>query len=106
MRIVELVATEVRWPMAPRQAARGRDERAALIVEVATSSGHGARSPRTRGFGEAAPLPGVSPDTLDDARCALELLARRVPFAVADDVRAIARFVATVSSSAATRCAL
>ena len=52
-----------------RGAARGRTERAAMIVAVRDATG-------ATGLGEAAPLPGMSIDTLDDARRALRRARR------------------------------
>ena len=54
----------VRWPIAGDGAARGRTERAAILVEIELASGH-------TGLGEAAPLPGLSADSLDDAAAAI-----------------------------------
>ena len=75
MRIVRARTQLVRWPIAPEGPARGRSERSALLLEVVTADGH-------VGLGEAAPLPGMSTDTLADAdkksaatpEAALELL--------------------------------
>ena len=55
----------VRWPIEARGAARAWRERAAAIVAVRDDSG-------ATGLGEAAPLPGMSIDTLDDVVRALE----------------------------------
>jgi o-succinylbenzoate synthase len=75
MRIVAVEAKQVTWPIAPTGAARGRHQREALIVGVRTEDG-------ATGLGEAAPLPGMSIDALDDAARAVEDLAARLPFAV------------------------
>jgi len=77
MRILSLTARTVRWPIAGTGAARGRGERAAVIVEARSERG-------AIGLGEAAPLPGMSLDTLADAEHAIAALARRVPFTLHD----------------------
>ena len=76
MRVVSVDHRLVRWPIAARGAARGRHERESLIVTVRGESG-------ATGFGEAAPLPGMSIDDLDDAVRACEVLAARLPFEIA-----------------------
>src|SRR5688572_30620236 len=74
MRIVAVDYRIVRWPIAPRGAARGRwTERTALIVAVRDETG-------ATGLGEAAPLPGMSIDNIDDAVRACEALAAHAPF--------------------------
>src|SRR5262249_48390543 len=93
MRIVSVAARAVRWPIAGDGAARGRSERAALLVEVRSATG-------AVGLGEAAPLPGMSRDTLGDAETAVAHLAARVPFDVAD------RDAASELAAAAARAAL
>ncbi|MEO6774187.1 MAG: enolase C-terminal domain-like protein [Kofleriaceae bacterium] len=76
MRIVAVTARSVRWPLEPRGAARGRwRERESVIVAVRTEDG-------ATGLGEAAPLPGMSIDTLDDAIRATTDLAGCVPIAI------------------------
>ena len=76
MRIVDVATRIVRWPIEPRGAARGAwRERTALVVGVRCDDG-------TTGLGEAAPLPGMSIDTLDDAVSASEQLAAQVPLAI------------------------
>src|SRR5439155_1149957 len=50
-------------------------ERRALVIAVRTDDG-------ATGLGEAAPLPTMSIDSLDDARHATAELAQRVPFVV------------------------
>jgi L-alanine-DL-glutamate epimerase-like enolase superfamily enzyme len=77
MRIASIAARAFRWSMASRGAARGRTERAGLVLEVRTDGG-------LVGLGEAAPLPGTSPDTLDDAARAIDAFARRAPLEVTD----------------------
>ncbi|HEY5952442.1 MAG TPA: AMP-binding protein [Kofleriaceae bacterium] len=76
MRIVAVDYRVVRWPIESRGAARGRwNERSAVIVSVRTESG-------VTGLGEAAPLPGMSIDDVDDAVRACEMLASRLPLTV------------------------
>jgi L-alanine-DL-glutamate epimerase-like enolase superfamily enzyme len=75
VRIAAITARTVRWPIASQGAARGRTERAAVIVEVRSAGG-------AVGLGEAAPLPGMSLDTLDEAEQAIGAFARTAPFAV------------------------
>ena len=75
MRVVAISARTLRWPIAGDGAARGRSERAAVILEV--RSDHG-----IVGLGEAAPLPGMSRDTLEDAERAITEFARRAPLAI------------------------
>lgn len=77
MRIASLAARTVRWPITGEGAARGRVERAAVLVEVRSDRG-------AIGLGEAAPLPGMSLDTLDDAERAIAAIAARAPFDVLD----------------------
>ena len=74
--IVGIASHRVRWPIATRGAARGAwSEREAIVLAV---SGDGGET----GLGEAAPLPGMSIDTLDDAQRAIDELATRVPIAL------------------------
>src|SRR5262249_42046233 len=98
VRIVAIAARTVRWPIVARGAARGRSERAAVLLEARSNGG-------TVGLGEAAPLPGMSLDTLDDAEAAIAALARCVPFEVTDRAIAIAdpdaaRMLATAPAAA------
>ena len=76
MRIVAIAARTVRWPIAGQGAARGRSERAAVLLEVRSDGG-------AIGLGEAAPLPGMSRDTLEQAEAALAAFAKLVPFELA-----------------------
>jgi len=76
MRIAAIAAHVVRWPIAGTGAARGRSERAAVLLEVRSDRG-------TIGLGEAAPLPGMSSDTLAQAEAAIAELARLAPFELA-----------------------
>jgi o-succinylbenzoate synthase len=98
VRIVALTAETVRWPIAGTGAARGRSERAAVIVEMRSAGG-------ATGLGEAAPLPGMSPDALGDAQHAIALFARLVPFEVVDR-DAAHLLVASTTPSPAARFAL
>ncbi|HUJ62227.1 MAG TPA: enolase C-terminal domain-like protein [Kofleriaceae bacterium] len=66
--IAEVAWREVRWPIAPRGAARELRERRAVIVAVKDATG-------AIGLGEAAPLPGLSRDTIADAVAAMRALA-------------------------------
>ncbi len=77
MRILSLTARTVRWSIAGLGAARGRTERAAVIVEARSERG-------AIGLGEASPLPGTSLDTVADAEHAIAAAARRLPFALDD----------------------
>jgi O-succinylbenzoate synthase len=54
----------VRWPLPPVGAARGRTERISVLLRMFDDQGG-------VGYGEAAPLPGMSPDTIEDAVDAL-----------------------------------
>jgi len=75
MKIVAVAARRVPWAIDPRGAARGMREREALLLAVRGDIG-------VTGLGEAAPLPGMSIDGLDDAERAFEELAARAPFAI------------------------
>jgi O-succinylbenzoate synthase len=71
MRVVSIDHRNVRWPLEPRGAARGRQrERCATIIAVRTADG-------ATGLGEAAPLPDFSIDTLADTARAVADLANR-----------------------------
>jgi o-succinylbenzoate synthase len=78
MRIVGVAYRIVRWPIEARGAAAlragelGWREREAVIIAVRGDDG-------ATGLGEAAPLPGLSPDTIADAVAAAETLAARAP---------------------------
>jgi o-succinylbenzoate synthase len=73
MRVVAVERRDVRWPLEPRGAARGRGtSRTATLIAVRTSDG-------ATGLGEAAPLPHFSIDSLDDAHSAADALAGRIP---------------------------
>ncbi len=73
MQIISVDYRVVRWPIDPRGPARGHwQERTAVILAVRDETG-------ATGLGEAAPLPGMSIDNVDDAVRAFEDLAARVP---------------------------
>jgi O-succinylbenzoate synthase len=78
MRIVGVAYRIVRWPIEARGAAAVRPnglgwrEREAVIIAVRGDDG-------STGLGEAAPLPGLSPDTIADGVAVAELLGARVP---------------------------
>lgn len=78
MTIVSVRTHAQRWTLDGTGAARGRTERASVIVTVETAGGH-------IGLGEAAPLPGMSTDTLEDAQ--RELAALAVPFTATPRLR-------------------
>src|SRR5262245_61696807 len=97
MRIVSVAARTLRWTIAPDGAARGRTERAALLLEVRSATG-------AIGLAEAAPLPGMSRDTLAEADVAVAALAARAPFEVADPATAFA--IAAGAAAPAARFAI
>jgi O-succinylbenzoate synthase len=92
MRVAAITARPVRWAIAGTGAARGRGERAAILVEVRTAEG-------AIGLGEAAPLPGTSVESLDDAARAIERFAARAPFEVAEVDDALAQTVALLGAA-------
>ena len=75
MNIVAVDHRIVRRSIDPRGAARGVRERESVIILVRADTG-------LAGMGEAAPLPGMSIDSIYDAIAAADALAARVPFAV------------------------
>lgn len=93
--IVDLSLRELAWTLDGRGAARGRTERAGIVLEVRTAEG-------IVGRGEASPLPGMSAETLADARAeltkfvargAFELVSEQTVFTLAETVAApAARF--------------
>jgi o-succinylbenzoate synthase len=93
MQIASIAARTIRWSIAGRGAARGRTERAAVVIEARTDRG-------VVGLGEAAPLPGMSPDTLDEAARAIAAFAQRAPIEL-DDREAAYRIAATTTAPAA-----
>jgi O-succinylbenzoic acid--CoA ligase len=98
VRITRARAQLVRWPIESAGAARGRTERAAILLELVTDTGH-------VGLGEAAPLddaslaPHAARDSLQAATAELTAFCARVPFDVATDE--LAAFSAGISSSSA-----
>ncbi len=99
MNIAAVRTRTVRWSIAATGAARGRTERAAILVEVTTDEGH-------IGVGEAAPLPGTSRDTLAAATAGVAALAARAPFSIEDAVDVIARFAAELTVAPSARFAI
>lgn len=81
MRIDRVAHRIVRWSIASRGAARRWSEREALLLAV--------RGDAT-GLGEAAPLPGMSIDTVADAAAAAELLAAQLPLELPTPAHALA----------------
>ncbi len=73
----------VRWQIAGEGAARGRTERTAILVEVELASG-------AIGLGEAAPLPGMSLDSLEDAGAGIDAFVARVHAAASVAATAVA----------------
>ena len=98
MRIVSIAARTIRWPITSRGAARGRTERAAVVIEARTDRG-------VIGLGEAAPLPGMSADTLGDAERAIAAFTQRAPFEVADREAACALAASVANLATATSLA-
>lgn len=91
--IVDLSVRELTWSLDGRGAARGRTERAGLVLEVRTADG-------LVGRGEASPLPGMSPETLDEARAELAAFVARGRFALANE-QTVFTLADTVASPAA-----
>src|SRR5688572_17645957 len=94
MRIAGVRLETVRWPIASTGAARGRTERAAVLLTLLSADGNLA-------YGEAAPLPGLSPDTLDDAAIDLAVFAARIPLEVEPTLAAAAALATTALSPSA-----
>jgi O-succinylbenzoic acid--CoA ligase len=102
VKITRARTERVRWPIEATGAARGRTERAAILLEIVTDTGH-------IGLGEAAPLEtSLSPtsnatmESLDAAAAALAAFCARVPFDVATDaIGALALFSADIASPSA-----
>jgi len=92
VRIVSIAWRTIRWSIASRGAARGRTERAAVVLEVRSERG-------AVGLGEAAPLPGMSPDTLDDAERAIAAFAQRAPLELPDREAVYALAAATAATA-------
>jgi L-alanine-DL-glutamate epimerase-like enolase superfamily enzyme len=98
VRIAAITARTVRWPIAGQGAARGRTERAAVLLEVRSAGG-------AIGLGEAAPLPGMSLDSLDEVEQSIAVFAGTAPFDVElppHDRRPV-NFLRTAGSGAGTR---
>jgi len=102
MAIAGVRSRVVRWQIAGDGAARGRTERAAILVEVELASGH-------TGIGEAAPLPGLSTDSFDEAADGIAAFvtaaAARDP-APAPTLAAITAFAAAITRSPSARFAI
>lgn len=99
LHIASVRTRTVRWPIAGTGAARGRTERAAILVEVTTADGH-------VGVGEAAPLPGTSIDSLAAATAGVAALAARAPLTVEATLEAIARLAAELTDAPSARFAI
>jgi o-succinylbenzoate---CoA ligase len=105
VRVIGVEHRVLTWPIANVGAARGRSSRTAIVLAVRTARG-------AIGLGEAAPLPGLSRDTLADAVRAIErfgdavreieLLADAAPRIerLADAAPMIANAVPTISDAA------
>ena len=81
MRIERVAHRIVRWPIEQRGAATRWSEREAVIIAVTGDA---------TGLGEAAPLPGMSIDTVDDAIEAAGALAARLPVVLETPAHAVA----------------
>ena len=81
MRILELATLRASRAIAPNGPARGRTERDAVIVAMRADGG-------ATGLGEAAPLPGMSRETIEDAARSLRAFA--TPLAVETPQAALA----------------
>lgn len=94
MLITSVRLETVRWPIASAGAARGRSERAAIIVELTTADG-------VVGLGEAAPLPEYTFDSLAAAQRDLEVFAASTPFECAPTLAAASAIAARASTPSA-----
>ena len=99
MNLVALDTRLVTWPLDGTGAAGGRRERSALLVEVRTFAG-------AIGLGEAAPLAGMTSDTLDDAGRALGALRASMPLELVEDPVALGMLIEHFAASPAARFAL
>lgn len=81
MRIERVAHRIVRWPIEQRGAATRWREREAVIVAVDGDA---------TGLGEAAPLPGISIDGIDDAVAAVRALETRLPVVLETPAHAVA----------------
>ncbi len=110
LRVEQVRWRETAWSIAGGGAARGVTTRTARIVEITLATGARGVGEAARGEGEAAPLPGMSPDTLADVDAALATFAERLPLEVepggdldggAPDLGPLATTLAAVASPAA-----
>ena len=106
VRVVAAHISTVRWPIASSGSARGRSERAAVLVELETATGE-------RHAGEAAPLPDHGPDAADRdslarARDDLHAFALRLPLELAttEPRGAVEASLAEITSSPSARFAI
>jgi O-succinylbenzoic acid--CoA ligase len=99
MNLVALDTRLVTWPLDGSGAARGRREQSALLVEIRTLAG-------AIGLGEAAPLLGISGDTLDDAGRSIGALRSMMPLDLVDDPTALGQLIEHFAPSPAARFAL
>ncbi|HSN29723.1 MAG TPA: enolase C-terminal domain-like protein, partial [Kofleriaceae bacterium] len=83
MRVVGVAHRIVRWSIASRGAARRWNRREAVVLAVVTDTG-------ATGLGEAAPLPGMSIDVVEDALRAADTLASRSLILLDTPVHALA----------------
>ncbi len=93
--------SRTRWAITPGGAARDRTERSAIMLELVDEHGHAGR-------GEAAPVAGLSVDTLDEARAALRRFLDALPVEVSefDDVARVAAAVTAPAARFAVETAL
>ncbi len=98
MRAVSATVRTHSFTLDGRGAARGRTSRTSLHLEIVTDA--------AIGRGEAAPLPGLSRDSLDDARAALDAFAAQLPLEVASIGAALTIARGAASSSPAARFAI
>jgi len=96
MRIERVAHRIVHWPIERRGASTRWTEREAVIVAV-----HGDAT----GLGEAAPLPGMSIDAIEDAVAAVHALAARLPIVLETPAHAVA-VADRVTAAPAARFAL
>ncbi len=102
MRLARAAIRSQTFALDGRGAARGLTERAAIVLEVVTEDG-------ITGAGEAAPLPGMSIDTIDAARDALETFvdgAAGIELASFDDIARLAASCPAPSARFAIETAL
>jgi len=99
MQITAAAACTLRWSIAGHGAARGRGDRAAVILELRSATGH-------VGLGEAAPLPGMSADTLEDAERAIAAYVAFATLPASGSVPRTAAYAAAAAASPAARFAI